>query len=353
MMETRMAETTETPALVEVTQADRDAARAIWDEGHERVRGEAMDASFYAREMHIEVMAEHLARHRLAAERTPSTVAPDAGLVEAVAAETDRCAKLASRFTPRGAPDIAHETARDIAIAIRAPVVGVPADELVSRIPFPSADGSRGIGGNEDAARALARQIKNYITTQNWREGRLIELCEAALTAPAQSANPRGLVWQPISQYPSDKHGRPLEAVTDDCFLLIFAPELLDEDFNPTGIGQAHYQDGGTCDEPIEPGAWVAPKWCNSHDEFHLRVVNPTHFAFVSPALTAPAPADAAEREVERLREAVRSHLTWLRRFVCDQDEVESTTPRKLARNAVEAADGLEAVLTSTREAIQ
>lgn len=89
------------------------------------------------------------------------------------------------------------------------------------------------------------------------------------------------VAWRPITEYPTDRTGRPVEAVQPDRFLLVIAPELMDEDFNPTGIGQAHYQDDGTCDEPVQPGAWVAPRWCNSHDDFHLRVVNPTHFAFV------------------------------------------------------------------------
>ena len=107
-------------------------------------------------------------------------------------------------------------------------------------------------------------------------------LAQAPEQSDTQSDAVRELEWQPIEEYPLDQQGRPVEAVNDDRFLLVIAPELLDEDFNPTGIGQAHCQDGGTLDEHVEPWAWVAPKWCNCHDEYHLRVVTPSHFAFVS-----------------------------------------------------------------------
>ena len=71
MMETSMTETTETPALVEVTQADRKLLNEI--ERFAFVAGQEALISDDALDV--------IARHRLAAERTPSTVAPDAGLV--------------------------------------------------------------------------------------------------------------------------------------------------------------------------------------------------------------------------------------------------------------------------------
>lgn len=128
----------------------------------------------------------------------------------------------------------------------------------------------------------------------------------------ALAAQPRDDVreaWQPISDYPTDSNGRPIEAVRDDCFLLVIAPELLDEDFNPTGIGQAHYQDDGTVDEHVEPGAWVAPQWCNCHDEYHLRVVNPTHFMLVRKALST----DSGPTEEQAASDGVEERAAFIR----------------------------------------
>lgn len=35
---------------------------------------------------------------------------------------------------------------------------------------------------------------------------------------------------------------------------------------------------------------------------------------------------------------AIRRHLEWFERFICDRDELDSSTPRKVAQNAQDAA---------------
>ncbi|WP_192799365.1 hypothetical protein [Brucella anthropi] len=47
------------------------------------------------------------------------------------------------------------------------------------------------------------------------------------------------------------------------------------------------------------------------------------------------------------LGEAVREHLKWFERFICDQNELNSSTPRKVAQNAQNAAAELRAALSS------
>ncbi|MEN5106694.1 hypothetical protein [Brucella anthropi] len=54
----------------------------------------------------------------------------------------------------------------------------------------------------------------------------------------------------------------------------------------------------------------------------------------------------SATRELA-LEEAVRKHLKWFERFICDQDELNSSTPRKVAQNAQDAAAELRAALSS------
>ena len=57
-------------------------------------------------------------------------------------------------------------------------------------------------------------------------------------------------------------------------------------------------------------------------------------------------PQTSAARELA-LEEAVRKHLNWFERFICDQDELNSSTPRKVAQNAQDAATELRAALSS------
>ena len=46
------------------------------------------------------------------------------------------------------------------------------------------------------------------------------------------------------------------------------------------------------------------------------------------------------------VEKAVRKHLEWFERFICDENELNSSTPRKVARNAQDAAAELRAALT-------
>ncbi|ELT48113.1 hypothetical protein [Brucella intermedia] len=62
------------------------------------------------------------------------------------------------------------------------------------------------------------------------------------------------------------------------------------------------------------------------------------------PFLSALEPSAARELALE---EAVRKHLKWFERFICDQDELNSSTPRKVAQNAQDAAAELRAALSS------
>ncbi len=47
------------------------------------------------------------------------------------------------------------------------------------------------------------------------------------------------------------------------------------------------------------------------------------------------------------LIKAVEKHLNWMRKFLCDADEVGSTTPRKVAMNSEDAANELDAALNA------
>lgn len=47
----------------------------------------------------------------------------------------------------------------------------------------------------------------------------------------------------------------------------------------------------------------------------------------------------------QALEEAARKHLKWFERFICDQDELNSSTPRKVAQNAQNAAEELRAAI--------
>lgn len=50
---------------------------------------------------------------------------------------------------------------------------------------------------------------------------------------------------------------------------LLHCPDLISEDFNPQGVVDGYWQD--------EEG-WLAGVFCGYHDEWHTKVVNPTHY---------------------------------------------------------------------------
>lgn len=82
------------------------------------------------------------------------------------------------------------------------------------------------------------------------------------------------LLWVPIDQL-EDKH---------DENLLVWAPELVDPDFNACGAGMGHFQDGPwhedlsseTASHP--EGTWLANLWDGTNDEWRLVPCTPTHF---------------------------------------------------------------------------
>ena len=102
-----------------------------------------------------------------------------------------------------------------------------------------------------------------------WRKG-----CSCATTSPAEcEACTVGLIeaiekwflgnepWQSIGEI--DATNRYAHQY------LLFSPELIDPDFNPSGTVLGHW-----CDDL----GWQAPVWCGYCDQFHTKVVNPTHF---------------------------------------------------------------------------
>ncbi|WP_110642516.1 hypothetical protein [Salinicola sp. CPA57] len=60
------------------------------------------------------------------------------------------------------------------------------------------------------------------------------------------------------------------EAEKYDGEYLLHGPDLVDPDFNPTGIVAGHWQDDQ---------GWVGAVWCGQHDCWEYRVIEPTHFA--------------------------------------------------------------------------
>lgn len=72
-------------------------------------------------------------------------------------------------------------------------------------------------------------------------------------------------LWKPIEEL-KDKY------VTN---LLIWAPELVDLDFNPSGCGMGHFQDDAG---ENGAGSWQANSWDGNNDEWTLVNCNPTHY---------------------------------------------------------------------------
>ena len=80
--------------------------------------------------------------------------------------------------------------------------------------------------------------------------------------------------WHPI--------GELKDPYTGD--LLLCAPELVDLDCNPWGIGMGYWQDGE---------GWLCCQWNMTNDEWDEVRVNPTHYAVVR----GPVPTAQLERE--------------------------------------------------------
>lgn len=54
---------------------------------------------------------------------------------------------------------------------------------------------------------------------------------------------------------------------------LLFAKELIDEDFNPSGVVEGFFQDGDD-----EDAGWLGAIWDNDQDCYNLIPIKPTHF---------------------------------------------------------------------------
>lgn len=77
----------------------------------------------------------------------------------------------------------------------------------------------------------------------------------------ARGAKPsivRLLEWRPIE-----------EAEKYDGEYLLYSSDLVDLDFNPSGVVEGHWQDGM---------GWVGAVWWGSQDCWQEKVINPTHF---------------------------------------------------------------------------
>ena len=77
--------------------------------------------------------------------------------------------------------------------------------------------------------------------------------------------------WKPISELP-DRYAADL---------LLRARELVSPDFNPSGVAPGHWQDGGKEGDDADDGAWLAARWCNNCEAWHVVTVHPTHFCVI------------------------------------------------------------------------
>lgn len=76
------------------------------------------------------------------------------------------------------------------------------------------------------------------------------------------------IIWHPIEEL-KDRYAADL---------LLYAPELVDEDFNVSGVGMGHWQDDGDLEDG---GQWEANKWNGTADEWYTVACTPTHFAHI------------------------------------------------------------------------
>ena len=73
------------------------------------------------------------------------------------------------------------------------------------------------------------------------------------------------------------------------------------------------------------------------------------HIDTTAQLAASDAAREAAEARVGELAAAVLKHLTWFERFICDRDELDSSTPRKVSENAKDAAVELRAALKGAK----
>lgn len=90
----------------------------------------------------------------------------------------------------------------------------------------------------------------------------------ANVQSPPAEPQPKKQGWRPINTAP---FGRPI---------LAYAADLVDEDFNPSGVVDAYWQD----DE-----GWIGGIWNGSQDCWDAQPIRPTHWhEKAGPAVAAP-----------------------------------------------------------------
>ena len=103
-----------------------------------------------------------------------------------------------------------------------------------------------------------------------------------------------------------------------------------------------------------DPWGWVIPRGgskkpiileASKFDQASAAAEADIHDLGYFPIYTQPVSSPSPRAQA--LEEAARKHLKWFERFICDQDELNSSTPRKVAQNAQDAADELRAALSS------
>ena len=71
---------------------------------------------------------------------------------------------------------------------------------------------------------------------------------------------------------------RPINEIADRYApnLLLCAPELVNLDCNPHGVGPGYWYNDATSN-----GAWLCAKWSMTNDEWYEKTCRPTHFLVI------------------------------------------------------------------------
>jgi hypothetical protein len=77
-------------------------------------------------------------------------------------------------------------------------------------------------------------------------------------------------LWRPITEL-ADRYAPNL---------LLRAPELVDLDCNPHGVGPGYWQDDADGIK-LEKGAWLCAKWSMTSDEWYEVACQPTHYLVI------------------------------------------------------------------------
>lgn len=103
--------------------------------------------------------------------------------------------------------------------------------------------------------------------------------------------------WAPIDQYPGDLYGYVVQ---------LWAPEFIDEDFNPTGVLHGalwdHKPYGDDTAEPAD--TWMVIGWDANSDEPMHYAGKPTHFSILRPPFTWEGGEDRVFTRVNARKES-------------------------------------------------